>query len=170
MQTGFRTASLILGACLLLLMSCRGWDDYWHIDDEWSFDLTFSQTPESVARVQRLCLLKARKRHMYTILEDFMDQQPVCIDDRTTIESILRKIAYRKNCECECPASDRLNDYYHLVAFDAERNSTYIRLLTCDDGVHTAVIDYLVSGIYWVAIPQEIVNWSAGKGWNTTAP
>ncbi len=148
---------LVATTALLFLSSCRGWDDHWNIEPQWSAKLSSLQDSESIARVKQIGLLKTSKQHIFLTLDEFNEQHPLYIDDIDTILLIFNQISRDKTVDFTCSASDSKRECYHLVAFDSTKNAAYIILYTCDD-TYSSVWNYEAAGIYWIITPPKIVE------------
>jgi hypothetical protein len=154
--------SFILRLCLvvvsLFLLSCEGWDETWRLDTLWSEEISILNNEKSKKQIDRIAIIRSKKRRTYTVLSDVMEQKPFIINERDRIDSLINSIS--SNSEVN-NVSCSINDYkyfpFHIITFDSSTMRTaYIMLLPCDDGKHSTVLNYSGAGIYRIKTPSML--------------
>ena len=140
----------------LLLLSCKGWDGTWHLDRVWSAEISVLNIEESKKQIDKIAIIRSKKRRIYTALSKFMQQKPFIINERDRIDSFINSISFSSKVDnVSCPITDSKYSPFHIVAFDSSTKRTaYIILLPCDDGKYSTVWNYDDAGLYWIKTPD----------------
>lgn len=154
-----RLCLVVICLCLFLL-SCKGWDETWHLDTSWSEEISILNNEKSKKQIDRIAVIRSKKRRTFTVLSDFMKQKPFVINERDRIDSLINSISLNSEVHnFSCPITDHKYSPFHIIAFDSSTMRTaYIMLYPCDDGKHSTVLNYSKSGIYWIKTPSMLTE------------
>ncbi len=153
-----------LKLCLVIicfaLFSCEGWDEAWHIDTSWSEEISILNDERSKKQIDQIAFIRSNKRQIYTVLSEFMDQNPLIINKQGRIDSLINDISLNSEVNnISCSINDYKYSPVHIIAFDSSTMRTaYIILFPCDDGKHSTVWNYSGSGIYWIKTPSMLTE------------
>ena len=152
-------------AICLFLLSCNGWDETWHLDKLWSAEISILNVEESKKQIDKIAIIRSKKRNTYTVLSEFMEQTPFVINEQDRIDSFINSISSSLEVNNDsCPITDQKCLTFHIIAFDSSTMRTaYIILLPCNDGQYCRVWNYDAAGLYWIQTPSiltKLDSWS----------
>jgi len=142
----------------LCLASCRGWDTSWYLDRKWSAEISILDVKESKNKIDKIAIIRSKKRQIYTELSKFMEQSPQIIINQEKIRSLINSISIDAEVDnVSCSITENKYTPFHILAFDSSKMRTaYIILFPCDDGIYSTVWNYDNAGLYWIQTPSTL--------------